>query len=183
MKHEKISVQDMMKIALMTAALAVMSIIQIPSPTGVPLTLQTFAAALCGYLLGTKKGCMTMILYLLAGLAGLPVFSGMKGGIGVLGGPTGGFLLGFMGLVFMCGMSSGRRTAKISIFYGFLGVCICHICGMLWFSLLMNQAIGTSFILVSLPYIPKDLVSAAGAFFAADALKKGLHRAGIYQEI
>ncbi|MGI6071133.1 MAG: biotin transporter BioY, partial [Blautia sp.] len=89
---------------LFAAILAVLSVIQIPMPSGVPVTLQTFAVALCGCVLGRKWGFTATLLYVLIGTVGLPVFSGMKGGIGVLAGPTGGFLFGFLALAPLCGL-------------------------------------------------------------------------------
>ncbi|MGI6010095.1 MAG: biotin transporter BioY [Ruminococcus sp.] len=183
MKKRGISIENMIKIAMMTAVLAVMSVIQIPAPSGVPFTLQTFGVALCGYMLGAKKGGMAVMLYLIAGMAGLPVFSGMKGGFGVLAGPTGGFLVGFPGMVILSGAGAAAGKGRIKAVLGFLGLCVCHGCGTVWFSLIMNQSLKASFLLVSLPYLAKDIVSVAGAILVSEALKKRLARAGLPQKM
>lgn len=69
---------------MMTAVLAVLSIVTIPLPTGVPVTLQTFAMAFCGYVLGWKLGGASSALYLILGAIGVPVYAGMSGGFGAL---------------------------------------------------------------------------------------------------
>ena len=78
--------------ALMTAAICVIGPLSIPLAGGVPISLQDFIIGLAAVLLGMKRGTMATFLYLLLGLAGLPVFSGFTGGIGKLAGPTGGYL-------------------------------------------------------------------------------------------
>ena len=85
--------------ALCTALLCVISPIAIPMPSGMPFTLQTFAVALTGYFLKPRHAVLSVTAYLLLGLSGLPIFSAFRGGISVLIGPTGGFLLGFLPLV------------------------------------------------------------------------------------
>ena len=69
--------RDMMiMIGMFTAILAVLSVLQIPAPSGVPFTLQTFVVALSGYVLGTRRGVMVILLYIILGLSGVPVFPG-----------------------------------------------------------------------------------------------------------
>ena len=81
-------------IGLFAALIAVCSQIQIPGP--VPFTLQTFAVFLAAGLLGGKRGSIAVLIYILLGAIGLPVFAGFKGGIGALLGTTGGYILGFI---------------------------------------------------------------------------------------
>ena len=90
----KISTKTMVSVGMFAAVLGVLSVLTIPMPSGVPLTLQTFAMALCGYTLGAKRGTAAVALYLLLGAVGVPVFAGMTGGVSRFVGPTGGFLWG-----------------------------------------------------------------------------------------
>ena len=76
----KISTKTIVTVGMFTAVLSVLSILTIPMPTGVPVTLQTFAMALCGYVLGWKKGTSSTLIYILLGTVGVPVFAGMTGG-------------------------------------------------------------------------------------------------------
>ena len=81
---KKTRTQKMILAALFTAVIAVLSQTAIPTPFDVPLTLQTFAVALCGYTLGIKWGVASVAAYILLGAVGVPVFSGFKGGAQVL---------------------------------------------------------------------------------------------------
>ena len=80
MQKSKISIQDICSIAIMTALIAVMAQISIPMPLGVPMTMQTFAITLAGIVLGSKRGALSAIVYLLLGAVGVPVFAGFSGG-------------------------------------------------------------------------------------------------------
>ena len=94
MKKSKLTTKQIVLTSMMTAVLAVLSIVTIPLPTGVPVTLQTFAMAFCGYVLGWKLGGASSALYLILGAIGVPVYAGMSGGFGALLGPAGGFIFG-----------------------------------------------------------------------------------------
>ena len=92
---QKFSVRDMVLIALFAALTSIMAYISIPMPGGLPpVTGQSFAVMLAGLLLGARKGAMSQIIYILLGVAGLPVFAGATAGVGVLAGFTGGFQIG-----------------------------------------------------------------------------------------
>ena len=71
----KISTKTIVTVGMFTAVLAVLSILQIPMPTGVPITLQTFAMALCGYVLGWQSGVAATLLYIVLGTVGVPIFA------------------------------------------------------------------------------------------------------------
>ena len=87
-------IKDIVLISLFSAIIVICSLITIPSV--IPFTLQTFALFTIIGILGTKKAFLSVLLYLLLGAVGLPVFSGFRGGIGHLFGVTGGYLLGFL---------------------------------------------------------------------------------------
>ena len=106
----KISTKTIVTVGMFTAVLAVLSILQIPMPTGVPITLQTFAMALCGYVLGWQSGVAATLLYIVLGTVGVPIFAGMSAGPGVLFGYTGGFIFGFIFLTLLCGISVRRKN-------------------------------------------------------------------------
>ncbi len=174
--HEQIAA--MVQIAMLTAIISVLSIISIPMPTNVPLTLQTFAIALAGYSGGIRKGLPAVGIYLILGAVGVPVFSGMKGGFSVLLGYTGGFLWGFLLMALLCGI--GREKGKIPcILLGTAGLALCHLCGVLQYTIVAGTPFLQSFLLVSAPYLIKDVLSVLGGCLAAAAVRKGLLRAGI----
>ena len=164
--------------ALFAALIAVFTLIPLPfSFLGVPMTLQTFAVAFCGFLLGRKKGVGAVGLYLFIGALGLPVFSNLQGGFSKLIGPTGGFLYGFLPMVFFCGLAllfGGRRRWVFGILFGTVGLLLCHLCGILQFMAVMNKTFAQSLWLVTVPYLPKDLASVVLALALAEVVRKRL---------
>lgn len=171
-KANNIKIQAIVLTGMMTAVLCVLSIIQIPMPTGVPITLQTFAVALCGYVLGAKKGAVAAALYLLMGLIGIPVYSGFAAGPGILFGMTGGFIFGFILMALICGLEAGNKVLKIVL--GVSGLACCHLCGVIQFSIVTGTGVFKSFLLVSVPYLIKDLLSVAGAYLISIPVKKAM---------
>ena len=151
-------------IGLMSAVIAVLSQITFPLPSGVPVTLQTFAVALCGYMLSYKYGLSAVGIYILLGAVGVPVFSGFKGGIGILFSVTGGFIYGFLPLGFLCGIAS-KSNQFIALASGFAGLVICHALGTLQYALISQIPFAAAFIKVSLPFIVKDVLSIAAAYY------------------
>ena len=147
-------------------------------PSGVPITLQTFAVALCGYSLGCAKGTAATFVYVALGAVGLPVFSGMKGGFSVLVGPTGGYIYGFVGMAALCGLGAylflrltKRKGAVMkalgtaaAVVCGLAGLAVCHVCGTIQFAALTGRTFGEAAMLASVPYLAKDVISVVGAF-------------------
>ena len=150
------SVQNITQIAMFAAIIAVCSIISIPLPSGIPVTLQTFAIALTGFLLGWKNGTISVAVYLAIGAIGVPVFSGFTGGFARLFGVTGGYLWGFLGMAALCGIAANKNKA-LTIILSILGLAVCH-----------------GFIIASAPYLIKDVVSVVIAYVLAIAVQKAL---------
>ena len=164
--------QSIAMIGMFTAVLAVLSILQIPMPSGVPITLQTFAVALCGYCLGKKNGTLCVALYLILGFVGVPVFTGMTAGIGK-------FLYGFLFLAFFCGLGSQLKNHAAGVLFGVVGLLICHVLGAFHYSIIAAIGFGPAFLLVSVPYLVKDVLSVIGALVVALVIKKTLSKSGI----
>ncbi|WP_309079899.1 biotin transporter BioY [Zhihengliuella sp.] len=106
--------RDVAFIAVFAALLAVLALLPaIPvGPLGVPITLQTLGVALCGLILGAWRGAAAVLLYVVVGLAGLPVFAQFSGGLGVLAGPTAGYLLAFPLNALIVGAVATRALAR-----------------------------------------------------------------------
>ncbi len=163
----------------MTAVCAILSQIVIPTPLGVPITIQTFIFSLTGYVLGVKGGLAVSALYIFMGALGLPVFSGFRGGIGcIIGDPTGGFLIGFIFLCLLCGIRQYVFHAKngrvFSVIFGFIGILICHICGIAFYSVITKIPIIESAVIVSLPFILKDFILCFLAYLLSGKVIKAL---------
>ena len=157
--------------ALFTAVISAVSQISFLLPTGIPITFQIFAVALCGYVLGTKWGMASVISYILLGAVGVPVFSFFKGGVQYLFDVTGGFILGFTVLALCCGAVKGRKIG-IKILFGIIGLLVCHTWGVLQFSFVTKTGIIESFVVASLPYIIKDIILITTSAFLSKYLEK-----------
>ena len=133
----------------------------------VPVTLQVFAVVMCGMALGGRLGAISQIEYLLAGAAGAPVFAGFKGGLVVLAGPTGGYLVGFVAAAFVVGeLVEGlpRRSVAGLCLAGLAGVAVIYIFGRAWFAIWLGDLTGLgSWALGVAPFIGLDAVKVVAA--------------------
>ena len=159
------------------ALLAVLSQISIPLPTGIPVTLQTFAVALCGFALGPGLGAAAVGVYLALGALGIPVFAGCSGGIGSFVGMTGGYLWAFLPMAFLCGLGARQKNRALALTVGFLGLVVCHLCGSFQFALVSAVSPWNAFLLASAPYLLKDAASLVVAYLAAAAILRSLEKA------
>jgi len=125
----------------------------------VPVTGQTFAVLMVGALLGSGRGSLAVIAYLIQGLAGAPIFA-FGGGLAVLLGPTGGYLIGFIPAAFVTGLLAEKgwdRRMATTVFAMILGNLAIYTCGLLWLTCLMG-AKTTAFTMGLLPFIPGDIL-------------------------
>ena len=156
-------------IGLFAALIAVCSQIQIPGP--VPFTLQTFAVFLTAGLLGGKRGTVSVLVYILLGAVGLPVFAGFKGGPTILVGLTGGYILGFVlsMVIFVLFEILLKDKAKKMIPLGIsmvLGLIVCYAFGTAWFMVVYTntkEPIGflAALSLCVFPFIIPDIIKIA----------------------
>lgn len=175
----KNSVQKTVLTGVLAAVLAVLSQVSVPMPSGVPVTLQTFAVALCGFLLGPALGALSVGVYLALGAVGVPVLAGFGGGIGSFLGVTGGFLWGFLPMAFLCGLGMRLGKKYIAVPLGLVGLLLCHLCGAAQFAAVAATSFGQAFFIACAPYLVKDVVSVALAFLAAAGVGSALKKAGI----
>ena len=174
-EHNKLSKTFRIVMAgVFAAIIAVLTLITIPTPWGVPFTLQTFIIALCGYICVAKWGTVSVAVYVAVGLVGAPVFAGFKGGFGVLMGPTGGYIIGFITMVFLCGLNSEKLYMRAV--FSLLGLLSCHLLGSLWFAFVTSTSILEAFAIASLPFLLKDVISVVCAFVIAKPLNAALTR-------
>lgn len=161
---KKLSLLDLVTCALCAALMAVCAWIAIPIGE-VPITLQTFAIFLALSLLGGRRGIIAVTVYLLLGAVGVPVFAQMTGGLAILAGPTGGYLLGFLGSAltyWIVETFAGQyRLARLSAMV--LGNLVCYAFGTAWFMVVMTgrgnaMSLGAALGLCVIPYILPDLV-------------------------
>ena len=178
----KLSVRDMAYIALFAVMMAVCSWISIPYV--VPFTLQTFAVFLAVGVLGGRRGTVAVLVYLLMGAVGLPVFTGFSGGIGHLLGSTGGYIVGFVfTALVMWGMEGipGNRTVVLTISM-VLGLLVCYAFGTAWFLLVYARTTGPVGVWTAVgwcvaPYVVPDLVKLALALVLRRRLRGAIRLA------
>ncbi|MBO5207987.1 MAG: biotin transporter BioY [Lachnospiraceae bacterium] len=175
----KITTKEMVFIGMFAAVLTVCSQIAIPLPSGIPVTLQTFAVALIGTVLAWKLGCATVFVYILLGAIGLPIFTGFRGGVQALVGHTGGFIWGFIILTLLCGAGSLCKNRIVAMLMGFWGLAICHLFGCLQFMFLTSSSFVETFLLVSFPYLLKDVISVILGILLGEKIRRQLWKAGL----
>lgn len=136
------SIRRIVTVAAGAALITVCSWISIPMT--VPFTLQTFAVCLIAALFGTGTGMLSLLVYVLLGLAGLPVFSGFRGGAGTLLGPTGGYIIGFFFTALIVGtVASARKRSFPSLVLSMAaGVLVCYAFGTAWFMTVYARTTG-----------------------------------------
>ncbi len=190
-KNKKNSTIEMILIAFFSALIAICSQIQVPAT--IPFTLQTFAVFVAAGILGFKRGTISVLIYILLGLIGVPVFSGFSAGVASLFGLTGGYIIGFIFTAIFVGASlefidkrfynqKDSKTEIIkSILYGtsmVIGLFLCYTFGTIWFMtmyLKINSvaiSLGSALSLCVLPFIIFDILKIVAAVIVINRVKK-----------
>lgn len=175
----RMSVRQMTLTALMTALMCILGPITLPVGP-VPLSLTTAALALAALLLGAGGAALCCGLYLLMGLIGLPVFSGFTGGIGVLAGPTGGFLLAYLPVTALWGALLGktqRFPGQAAVLL--MGTALLYAGGCAWYAVQTGASAMAALTVCVLPFLPGDAVKIAAVLSGGRMLKRRLRAAGL----
>ena len=177
--------------AVMTAAICILAPFSVPVGP-VPITLATLMICLAVYVLGAKAGIISVCLYLLMGLIGLPVFSGFSGGFTKLAGPTGGYLIGYIPMVAVIGLftdkisrrdiasPASRKISNLMInriiqFAGIvLGTAVLYTLGTAWFCYVMDCDLAYALGLCVIPFIPGDIAKTIAAVAIGPVLRERL---------
>lgn len=157
--NQKIRTKQMVLIALMTAVTCVLGPLSIPLPfSPVPISLTNFAIFLAIFVLGMKNGTISFIIYLLLGAVGVPVFSSFRGGLQVLAGPTGGYLIGFIFLALIMGFALDHFDRKLvpTIIGMIIGMAVCYAFGTVWLAKLLSLSFKEGLMMGVIPYLPGD---------------------------
>ncbi len=161
--------------ALFAAVCAVCSQLTIPIQP-VPITLGTFAALMAGGFLGKRYGLISLVIYLILGMAGVPVFSMMRAGFSVLAGPSGGFIIGFAPMAFVVGlvMEKWGDSFKNMLLATVLGTAVCYAMGLAWFMFLTGTGIWPAMVMCMFPFLPGDLAKIVLASFLVSKYRRKL---------
>lgn len=165
----------MSRVALMAAFTAVAAQIVIPIPP-IPFTLQVFAVVLSGLLLGPRYGALAMVIYLLIGAVGAPVFFGFQGGIGHLLGPTGGYLVSYPAAAAVAGLAASaassatrRKALWKSSLAGTAALAVIYASGVTWLMVSTQLPFLVAVVQGVLPFALFDLLKIALAAVVAVA--------------
>lgn len=177
---KKFSVKDMVLCALFAAVCCICSMITIPTGI-VPVTLGTFGIMVTAMILGTKRGIISVVLFIILGAIGLPVFSNLQGGIGILAGPTGGYIYSYILMVPIIGIASKCLNKTLSSgMFTMLGclvaILVCYVVGTAHFMIVMSvkgSAVGlwSALGMCVFPFVPFDIIKAVIAILIAPRLK------------
>ena len=169
--------RDIVYMSVFTAMISICSWISIPA--SIPFTLQTMGVFTTVGLLGGKRGTLTILTYILLGAIGVPVFAGLTGGVSVLLGTAGGYIIGFLlSALLMWGIETIMGRNQIVLAFSMVaGLIVCYVFGTAWFMLIYTQhsgVIGLSTVLglCVIPFIIPDLIKIGVALFLINRLKK-----------
>lgn len=176
------TLKHMTVIALMTAVICIIApfSLNIPvSPT--PISLGSMAIYFAVSVLGMKRGTVSVLLYILLGTAGLPVFTNFMGGIGKVLGPTGGYMAGYIFLSLILGffVDHWNNHMGMNIVGVILGTIVLYLFGTVWMSIQLNLDFVSALFAGVIPYIPGDIVKSAAALTLGGQLRKRLVKAGL----
>ena len=165
--------------ALMTALTCILAPLSIPIGP-VPIALTNLVIYLSLYLLGGKWGTASCLAYLLLGTAGLPVFAGFTGGLGILMGNTGGYLAGFIPMAVIAGWAIDHSARKGVQLLGMLaGTAVCYALGTAWFCFVGNTHPLAALGACGIPFIPFDLGKMVLAMAVGSLIRRQLDKAGL----
>lgn len=173
----KSTTKRMVTIALVTAITCILAPLSVPIPISpVPITLTNLVLFISFFVLEWKDALLSYIIYMLIGLAGLPVFSGFSGGIAKLAGPTGGYLIGFVFLVLIAGTLIDKFPhRKLPTIIGMvLGMAVTYLFGTVWLAVQMELSFTAALSVGVFPYLPADAAKIMIAVIVGPLLQRRL---------
>lgn len=179
---KKFTVKTIVLCAMFAALCCATAPISIPLPGGVPITLQTAAVFLAALLLGPLYGFVAVLVYVLLGAVGLPVFAGFSGGIGSLVGMSGGFIMSWPFAALLAGFIYFKfgRDKKGVVKYAemivamLLGSVVIYVVGLTQFIFLTKMSIQASLLACMVPFIPGDLLKMVLVAIIVPVLEKAM---------
>jgi biotin transport system substrate-specific component len=182
--HKKIfSTKNLVLIALFAAITAVIAPFTIPLPfSPVPLSLSLFAVFLSGAILDKYSAFISQTVYILLGAVGLPIFSGFRGGLSVIAGATGGYIISYAFVAFFIALIL-EKTGKNYFTYALsmlLSIIICYSFGVAWLAFVMKISFFEAFLVGAVPYIAFDTIKALLCAAVAVPINKSIRKAIIY---
>lgn len=174
-----IRIQQLTTVGLMTAVICVLGPLAFGGP--VPVSLGMLGIYLAASILGMKLGTLSVVIYILLGLAGVPVFTNFTAGAGKLLGPTGGYIIGYIFMALICGFFIDRWNGRLILnFLGMaLGTAVCYLFGSIWLAFQMSLTFSQALATGAIPYIPFDLMKLLLALVLGGQIRKRLKKTGL----
>ena len=171
-----VSMHRLVWVALCAALIALGSMLVVPMGS-IPFSMQPFFVMLAGFILAPAMGAVSVLLFLGAGAAGLPVFQKGMAGVAHMLGPTGGFLVGFVFLAFLAGFGRSRNCPVAvpwvrGLFFGFLGMAALYLLGWSWLKFSLDLGWGKAFLAGVAPFFPLGMVKLVMAVACVRLLAK-----------
>mgnify|MGYP004732878759 FL=1 len=177
MNTARFPVRSLVLAALMAAVLCILAPLSVPVGP-IPLSFATLAIYFIAYLLGWKWGTASVLVYVLLGAVGLPVFSGYSGGMGKVLGPTGGYIVGYLFLAVIAGLVIQRTANRFFQLLGMLaGTAVLYAFGTAWYCFQSGVAVGDALMKCVWIFIPGDLIKMAAALTVGPVLRRRLEQA------
>lgn len=172
----KLSLKDLIACGIFAAVISVLAQISIVLPfSPIPFTMQVFGVCLVATILGAKKGFITLMVYILLGTIGVPVFAAYSSGPTALFGKTGGFILAFPLMALIIGYVS-EKYRKLHYVLGamILALILCYVIGTVYFSFMTKIPVQKAVVFTVIPYVPLDLVKVIMASLIGVQVRKRL---------
>lgn len=167
---------------LMTAVICILGPISIAIPISpVPVSLGMLGIYFVLCVLGRRLGTISVVIYELLGLAGVPVFTGFTGGVGKLFGPTGGYLIGYLFMALICGyfLDHWKQNIPMQLLGMVCGTIVCYLFGTSWLAYQASMTFPAALAAGVLPFLPADCLKLALAMVIGTQLRKRLNKAGL----
>lgn len=179
--RKKTTTFNIVMVGLSAALICIAGPFAIPIPfSPVPISLIPLAIYITAFLLEWKLCGLSTVIYLLLGMVGLPVFSGISGGLAKLAGPTGGYLIGFIFTALICGFFVTKFDKIYMYVTGMvLGIIIAYLFGTVWFTIQQDTNFITALSLCVIPYLPGDVIKIVIAVLVGPILKKRIAKLSI----
>ena len=176
----KFDSKNMTKIAVMTAVICILGPLSIPIGP-VPISLAPLTILLSVYILGRASGSVATLLYVFLGAVGLPVFGGFTGGFGIIAGPTGGYIIGYVFLALISGWFIEHFYNMVWVQYmGMcLGMAVLYAFGTAWLAYVAHMTFAEALTVGVLPFIAVDMIKMAVSIILGRAVNKRLDAVGI----
>jgi biotin transport system substrate-specific component len=173
--------------ALFTALAIVFSQLILPLPfTPIPISLSLFPVFLAGTILPKRYAAYSQLVYLLLGAVGLPVFAGFKGGMGIVFGPTGGFLLAYPIMAFLTAWMIAlfhRKTIVSYIIAILAALAVCYLCGSLWYVFVGHVSLVKSISATIIPFLAFDCIKVGICAVLAVSINKALIKSKLILDV